>query len=170
MSDKYVDSQRQEGLPARAHESSGVGLRLRTITFETSVADAALDVRRLFNVGAHEIPVECKIMTDATAGLSEVDLGLHRPGVDGIVVDRDALMDGVDLSAGYAYAAAKDGLAALGIEERGTKSFFDIANDVLTTDVMGHIPSDSYDVTMTLVSEVTAVGTVTVFLWTIDQQ
>lgn len=170
MSDKYVDSQRQNGLPARARESSGVGTRLRSITFETAAADAALDVRRLFTIGAHEIPVQMDVVCDAIAGLSEVDIGLHRPGVDGIVVDRDAFMDGVDLSAGYAFAAKKDGLAALAIEERGILSAYEIANDVLATDVIGHLPNDSYDVTMTFVSEVTAVGTITVHLWTIDQQ
>lgn len=169
MADGFVDSARQAGLPARAHESSGVGLRLRTITFETAAADAAGDVKRLFTVGAHEIPVKCVIMNDAIAGATDIDLGLYRPN-GGIVVDRDALMDGTDISAGKTAASPADGLAALGVEELGVKSFFDIANDVLTTDVIGHLPNDSYDVALTEVSEVTAAGTITVHLYTIDQQ
>lgn len=170
MADKYVDSQRQNGKPARAHESSGVNLRLRTITFETAVADAAGDIRRLFTVGAHEIPVECKIINDAISGATDIDLGLYRPGVDGAVVDADALMDGTDISAGIAWASASNGLAALGVEEQGTKAFFDIANDVDTGDVIGALPDDSYDVALTFNSEIAAAATITVLLWTIDQQ
>lgn len=169
MADGFVDAARQAGQPARAHESSGVGLRMRTITFETAVADAALDVKRLFTVGAHEIPVKCVIMCDAIAGATEIDLGLYRPN-GGIVVDRDALMDGADIAAGQTAASPEDGLAALGVEELGVKTFFDIANDVQSADVIGHLPADSYDIGLCLVSEVTAVGTITVHLQTIDSQ
>jgi len=168
--DQYADSQRQSGLPARAHESSGVNLRLRTITFETLVADDINDIRRLFTVGAHEIPVECKIINDAVAGLTDLDVGLYRPGVGGAVVDADALMDGTDINAGIAWASATDGLAALGVEERGVLSFLEIANDVATDDAIGKIPADSYDVVLTYNSEITGAGTITVMLWTIDQQ
>ena len=170
MADKYVDSQRQAGKPARAHESSGVDLRFRSITFETAAADAAGDIRRLFTVGAHEIPVRMDIVTDGITGMSAVEVGLYRPGVDGIVVDADALAATKDLSSALAHSAPADGLSALGIEERGVKTFWDIANDVLTTDIMGHLPKDSYDVAFTLTSEVSEAETVTVLLWTIDQQ
>lgn len=169
MADGFVDAARIAGTPARAHESSGVNLRFRSITFETAVADAAGDVKRLFTVGAHEIPVQCLVLCDAIAGATDIDLGLYRPN-GGIVVDKDALMDGTNIAAGKAFSDQVDGLSALGVEERGTKSFYDIANDVLTTDVIGHLPNDSYDFALTEVSEVTAAGTITIFLWTIDQQ
>jgi len=168
--DKYVDTARQNGLPARAHESSGVVPRLRTITFETLVADDQNDIRRLFTVGAHEIPVRCDIVNDAIAGATDIDVGLYRPGVDGVAVDADALMDGIDINAGLAWGSETDGLAALDISERGVKSFYDIANDVETADVIGHIPFDSYDVVLTYNSEITGAGTITVHLWTIDEQ
>lgn len=169
MADAFVDSQRPNGLPARAHESSGVNLRFRSITFETAASDAAGDIKRLFTVGAHEIPVKCQIMNDAITGATDIDLGLYRPN-GGIVVDKDALMDGTDISAGKAFSDNVDGLSALGVEERGVKSFFDIANDVLTTDVIGHLPNDSYDLALTENSEISTAGTITVHLWTIDQQ
>lgn len=169
MSDKYVDSQRQGGEAARARESSGVRPLVRAITYETATADAALDVRRLFTVGAHEVPVRCLVMCDAIAGLTAVELGLYRPNF-GVVVDRDALMTSIDLSAGYAFAAAKDGLSALGVEERGVRTFGEIASDVLATDVIGHYPADSYDVGIAQVSDVSAVGTITVILETIENQ
>lgn len=170
MSDKYVDSQRQSGLPARAHESSGVDLRFRSITFETAVADAAADVRRLFTVGAHEIPVRCQILCDAITGATDIDLGLYRPGVDGAVVDADALADGLNIAAGKAYSDDVDGLSALGVEERGISSFLEIADDVATDDAIGNIINDSYDLALTYNSDIAAAATVTVLLWTIDQQ
>lgn len=170
MADKYVDTQRQNGLPARAHESSGVVPKLRTITFETAAADAAGDIRRLFTVGAHEIPVQCDIVNDAIAGATDIDLGLYRKGVDGAVVDADALMDGTDISAGIAWASKTDGLSALAVEERGVLSFLEIADDVATSDAIGNIPDDSYDVALTLNSDISAAATITVHLWTIDQQ
>jgi hypothetical protein len=170
MSDKYVDAQRQAGDPARAHESSGVNERIRTITFETLVADTIGDIRRLFTVGAHEIPVSCLILCDAIAGATDINLGLYRPGVNGIAVDYDALLDGGNIAAGKAWSDQFDGLAALGVEERATKTFFDIANDVVAADVIGHLPSDSYDVALTYDSEITAAATVTVILRTIESQ
>ncbi len=172
MSDKYVDSQRQEGSPARAHESSGADLRFRSITFETATADTTGDIRRLFTVGAHEIPVRMDIVTDGITTMSSVDVGLYRPGVDGVVVDADALGNAIDLSSAISWVASslKDGLIALGIEERGVKSFFDIANDVVTTDVIGHLPKDSYDVALTYNTDVAEAETVTVHLYTIDSQ
>jgi len=169
MADAFVDSARAAGKPARAREAGGVKGKIRTITYETAASDGAGDVKRLFNVGAHEIPVRCLVMCDATAGLTAVELGLYRPSL-GAVVDRDALMSSIDLSAGYAFAAAKDGLSALGIEKRGISTFAELAAAVVTTDVIGHIPFDSYDVALTQVSDVSAVGTVTVILETIENQ
>lgn len=169
MADSFVDAARQAGTPARAHESSGVNLRFRSITFEVAATDAAGDVKRLFTVGAHEIPVRCQIMNDALTGATDIDLGLYRPG-GGIVVDKDALMDGTDIAAGKAYSDQVDGLSALGVEERGVKTFFDIANDVATADVIGNLPNDSYDFALTENSEISSAGTVTIHLWTIDSQ
>ena len=175
MADKFVDSQRQNGLPARGHESSGVNTRTRTITFETAVADAAADIRRLFNVGAHEIPVDCKIINDAITGATDIDLGLYRPSapdgsVVGAVVDADALLDGANIAAGVAWASATNGLAALGVEEQGVRSFREIANDVSADDAIGNVIKDSYDVALTFNSDISSIGTITVILETIDQQ
>jgi len=169
MADAFVDSQRAAGLPARAREASGVNPKIRTITFETAAADAAGDVKRLFTVGAHEIPVDCKIICDAIAGATDIDIGLYRPG-GGVVVDKDALADGLNISGGLAYASAGNGLAALGVEEQGIRTFAEIAADVVSTDVIGHIPQDSYDIALTEVSEVSAAGTITVILTTIENQ
>jgi len=167
MSFDITDPNVLAGVATDAHKSSGVKPTVRTITFETEAADAAGDIKALFRVGAHEIPVECWIINDAIAGASDIDLGLYRDSE--VVVDADALMDGTDISAGVAYASRTDGLSALGVEERGVKSFFDIANDVATGDVVGALPNDSYWVALTLNSEVTAAGTITLYLATIGR-
>jgi len=167
MSFDIIDANVLAGVATDAHKSSGVKPTIRTVTFETEAADAAGDIKALFRVGAHEIPVECWIINDAIAGATDIDLGLYRDSE--VVVDADALMDGTDISAGIAYAAKTDGLSALGVEERGVKSFYDIANDVVAGDVVGALPNDSYWVALTLNSEVAAAGTITVMLKTIGR-
>lgn len=150
-----------------ASKSSGVKALTRAITFETEAADAAGDIKALFRVGAHEIPLECWIINDAITGATDIDLGLYRD--DETVVDADALMDGTDIAAGVAYASKTDGLSALGVEERGILTFYEIANDVATGDVIGSLPNDSYWVCLTLNSEISSVGTITVVLVTLTR-
>ena len=167
MSFDIVDSKVAAGKATDAVKSSGVKLNRRVITFETAVADAAGDIKALFRVGAHEIPVEGWLICDAIAGATDIDIGLYRDSE--VVVDKDALADGLNIAAGKAYSAKMDILAALGVEERGVKPFYDIANDVKTTDVIGHLPNDSYWVCVTLNSEVTAAGTITIALDTLGR-
>jgi len=169
MADKFFDTARQNGKPAAARESSGCVPRLRTATFETAAADTTNDVLRLFTVGAHEIPVQMDIVCDTWTGMSDLDVGLYRPN-GGVAVDIDALADALNPAAGIAWASKLDGLAALGVEERGILPFFEIANDIATTDVIGHLPNDSYDVALTYKADASSVGTVTILLWTIDEK
>ena len=167
MSFDIVDSNVLNGKLTEAIHASGVKPLVRTITFETEAADAAGDIKALFRVGAHEIPLECWIINDAIAGATDIDLGLYRDSQ--VVVDADALMDGTDISAGIAYASRTDGLSALAVEERGILTFYEIANDVATGDVIGALPNDSYWVALTLNSEVSAAGTITVMLKTLGR-
>lgn len=167
MSFDIVDANVLAGELTDAVKSSGVAPIVRAITFETEAADAAGDVKALFRVGAHEIPLECKIVNDAIAGATDIDLGLYRDSQ--VVVDKDALMDGANIAAGIAWGSATDGLGALTINERGVLSFYEIANDVATGDVVGALPNDSYWVCLTLNSEVTAAGTITVYLTTLGR-
>ena len=167
MAFTFVDSNVEAGELASAVKTSGVAEIVRVVTFETAAADAAGDVKALFRVGAHEIPVEGWLISDAIAGATDLDVGFYRDSQ--VVVDKDALADGLDPNAGIAFASRLDLLAALAVEERGVLTMFEIANDVATTDVIGHIPNDSYVVAITLNSEVTAAGTVTVCLKTLGR-
>jgi len=165
MAFTFVDSNVAAGKLTDAVKSSGVGEIVRCITFETAASDAAGDVKALFRVGAHEIPVEGWLISDAIAGASDLDVGFYRD--DQVVVDKDALADGLDPNAGIAFASRLDILGALGVEERGVLKMYEIANDVATGDVIGKLPNDSYIVAITLNSEVTAAGTITVCLKTL---
>ncbi|MBW1672030.1 MAG: hypothetical protein JRJ45_00040 [Deltaproteobacteria bacterium] len=162
MSFDKIDPKVLAGEATDAHKSSGVKPTVRTVIFETEVADAAGDIKALFIVGAHEIPVACRILNDAIAGATEIDVGLYR--MDETAADLDALADGLDISAGSAIGSPANGLAALGIDEVKGKSFQDIV-----TDAIGAIPDDSYWVCLTLVSEVAAAGTINVELETIGR-
>jgi len=167
MSFDIVDAKVLAGGVTDARKASGVKETVRCITFETEAADAAGDVKALFRVGAHEIPLEGFLISDAIAGASDLDVGLYRDSE--VVVDKDALADGLDPNAGIAYSAKLDILSALGVEERGVLSFYEIANDVETGDVVGALPNDSYWVCITLNSEVSAAGTITVCLKTLGR-
>jgi hypothetical protein len=167
MSFDIVDPNTLAGEATDAHKSSGVKSTVRTVTFETEAADAAGDIKALFRVGAHEIPLACSIINDAIAGATDVELGLYRD--DLTVVDIDALMGTTDISAGVAFASATDGLGALDVAERGISSFYTLADKVSTTDDVGSLPNDSYWVALTLNSEVSAAGTITVRFETIGR-
>jgi len=167
MSFDIVDAKVLAGEATDAHKSSGVKKIVRTVIFETEAADAAGDIKALFRVGAHEIPVACRILNDAIAGATDIDVGLYRDSE--VVVDADALADGLDISAGSAIGSPANGLSALGIDEVKGKAFYDIANDVATGDVVGDLPNDSYWVCLTLNSEVAAAGTINIELETIGR-
>ena len=167
MSFDIVDANVLAGEATDAHKSSGVKPIVRTITFETEAADAAGDIKALFRVGAHEIPVEGWLISDAIAGATDINVGLYRDSEAD--ADENALADALDPSAGIAFASRLDILAALGVEERGIKTFYDIVNDVVAGDVVGALPNGSYWVCLTLVSEVSAAGTVTVSLTTLGR-
>jgi hypothetical protein len=177
MADKYADVAIEAGDVARAGQATGVVAVRRRVTFETAAAFAVGEIRRLFKVGAHEIPVEINIVNDAIAGATDVEIGLWRPS-RGVVIDQDCLMGTLDIAAGFAWAAKKDGLAALDLAVRGISSFREIvvaaqvvlAVDAADQDAIGHIPDDSYDVGMIFNSDVSAVGTITVELITVSQQ
>jgi hypothetical protein len=166
MAFEFVDSNVEAGKLTDAVKSSGVKTKTRCITFETEAADAAGDIKALFRVGAHEIPVEGWLISDAIAGATDLDVGFYRD--DQTVVDKDALADGLNPSGGIAFASKLDILSALAVEERGVLKMYEIANDIATTDVIGHLPNDSYIVAITLNSEVSAAGTITVCLTTLE--
>lgn len=171
MADTYAEAAIAAGNVARAMNSTGRKMRRRVVTFETAAAYAAGEIKRLFTVGAHEVPTSIKIVNDAIAGATDVEIGLWRVN-SGLVIDQDCFLGSLDIAAGFAWGSEKDGLTALAIEHRGIRSFQEHAAAVSTDplDDIGHIPNDSYDVGMIFNSDVSAVGTVTVEMITVDKQ
>ena len=167
MAWSWADSNVEAGVASAAVVTSGVHEITRCITFETLAADAAGDIKALFRVGAHEIPLEGWMISDAITGASDIDVGFYRG--DHSVVDKDALADGLDPSAGIVFASRLDILSALGVHERGVLTMYEIANDVDTGDVIGALPNDSYVIALPLNSEISAAATMTVCLRTVTR-
>jgi hypothetical protein len=125
--------------------------------FETAAADDAGSVYRLFkNVPASLIPVSIRVSCDAIAGATDVDLGLYEPlEAGGAVVDKDCLADGLNISAGYTRILGLDGLKDVDYAN-SDKRLFELGGHTLATRKNG------YDIALTMVSDVSAAGTILV--------
>lgn len=112
--DAFQDALVAAGKKGNPAKISGAEILCLAQTFEMAAADDNGSVYRLARLSANAIPVKVEILNDATAGATDIDLGLYKPGVGGAVVDKDLLLDGGDLSAGHAITAPLDGLTNLG--------------------------------------------------------
>src|SRR3990167_1085216 len=99
----------KKGIPAIV---SGGKVLVLAGTFEMAAADDNGSIYKIGKLPSNAIPVRADIINDATAGATDVDLGLYRE--NGVVADKDILLDGGDLSAGHAITAPLDGLTNLG--------------------------------------------------------
>lgn len=126
-------------------------------TFETLAADDAGSIYRLFkNLPADLIPVDIKIMCDAIAGATDIDLGFYESlEVGGAVIDKDVLCDGADIAAGQARGSEENGLQTVGVE-KVQQNIAELCGHTLTTRKAG------YDLVLTANSEITAAGTISV--------
>ena len=125
------------------------------LTFETAATDAAADVLVLAKgLSPRLVPVKIEINNDAIAGASDIDLGLYDSDT-GVVADADCFADGMNLSGAHAMGSELSGLSALGIDDIG-----DTLQEIIG-DTNKSRPS-GYDLCLTLNSEVTAAGTVSV--------
>lgn len=115
VQDKFVDSDVAAGKKGAASKVSGAKVLAIAGTFEVAAADSDTSVWRLARIPANAVPLRFEIYADASLGTSDFDLGLYKPGVGGAVVDKDLLLDGVDLTAGVAVTAgANNGMTNLG--------------------------------------------------------
>jgi hypothetical protein len=155
---EYINADTEAGkLVSSAFGSEGTPVICMVQTFETEAADDAGSIYRLFkNLDPNLIPVKIEIACDAIAGATDMDLGLYENLDDGgAVVDQDILMASVNLSAGYLWAAAKDGLVTVGVEKVGY-NLAELVGHTLITRKRG------YDLVLTADSEITAAGTISV--------
>ena len=171
ITDVYVNELLESGKIAEAPYVNGA----RTITIieteEFPIADgsANIDIYRFFKgLNPNLIPIDIKVYADdALVGATDVDIGLYEQtddGVDGIVVDVDVFADGITLSPAGGLVRGGgiigtdeylDGLKAVNIVNL-TKKLYEHAGHTVTNYKQG------YDLALTVNSDVTTGGTVTV--------
>lgn len=143
------------------NSAGGVGIRAAFATFEVAAGDDNGSVYRIFkDVDANAIPILMLVASDAIANATDYDIGLYKPNF-GVVVDKDVLADGLNISAGYllSHLTALNGLSAIAIESRG-KNLRELADATVDNQDVGQILS--YDLAITANTVGTAAGTVSV--------
>lgn len=153
--DKYVNADTEKGKLTQAAKCQGNKVVTMVQTFETGASDSATSVYRIFpDLNPCLIPVDIKIMNDATgASTNDADLGLYC-GEKGAVIDKDCFYDGLDLHTAHTSSPA-NGLAALDIANIG-KQLYEIAGHTIAN------RKDTYDIALTINTAPSAAGTVTI--------
>jgi hypothetical protein len=126
-------------------------------TIETAVADSTNQQLRFFRVNAQDRITKITVQCDATAGLTDSDLGLYDIN-GGAVVDINAYFDAVDLHVGLdagTTASLNYAFAARDISEAQQLVWEDAG---VSTDP-GNV---QYDLVLTNVDDVSAIGTITI--------
>ncbi len=170
ITDVYVNELIESGKVAEAPYVNGA----RTITCieveELPIADgsANIDIYRFFKgLNPNLIPIDIKVYADdAIVGATDCDIGLYEQtddSGDGVVVDVDVFADGVSLSQAGGHVRGGgvidtdeylDGLKAVDIANL-TKKIYEHAGHTVTNYKQG------YDLALTVNSDVTTGGTVT---------
>ena len=124
--------------------------------FETEAADDAGSKYRLCNLNANLVPIQIELNCDSIADATDVDLGLYESlEHGGAVKDADILMDGTDINAGAALGSEVNCMTAVPIASIG-KALFELAGDTVPT------PDMTYDLVLTMNSNVSAAGTIAI--------
>ncbi len=176
VENKYVNTRVEAGKNDEAPYVSGSRVIGMVETEEVHADDGVVSVYRFFKgLTPNLIPIRIRIyVDDAIAGATEADVGLYEQtddGGTGAVIDRDCFADNLDLvalgaggiaihgGAADAGAAASDGaidgMAAVDIANKKYKLYQHAGHDV--TDY-----TQGYDLCLTVVSDTTTTGTVTI--------
>jgi len=127
-----------------------------TGTFKTAAADDAGSKYRLAKLSGDLVPIQIELNCDATAGATDMDLGLYETlEKGGAVKDADYYMDGIDMSAGKAIGSEQNGLATIPVADIGKVVAVNAGDTVAS-------PAMEYDLVLTANSDISAVGT---FSW-----
>ncbi len=171
VTDVYVNELVESGKIAESAYVGGAATLTIIETEEFPIADgsANIDIYRFFKgLNPNLIPIEIKVYADdAIVGATDVDIGLYEQtddSADGVVVDVDVFADGVSLSQAGGHVRGGgvidtdeflDGLKAVDIANL-TKKLYEHAGHTVTNYKQG------YDLALTVNSDVTTGGTVTV--------
>lgn len=159
VEDKYVDANvaaDKLGTPALVKFGD---VYASVVTFEVAANDDNGSVYRLLkNLDPELIPLSIEILNDAITSGTDFDLGFYETlsdGQGGAVVDKDELVDAVDLSSARVSGAGFDGLTAVNIANR-TKMIYELLGHTISTKKSG------YDLCLTGNVVGSAAGTVTI--------
>lgn len=113
--DKYASSLSAADKKEAPIRSGGAQVVAIAGRYELAAGDDDGSVVRIGRVGANYIPIYGVLQSDSITGMTDLDVGLYKPGVGGAVVDKDLLADGLDLNAGVAITTdAQNALTNLG--------------------------------------------------------
>lgn len=153
----YVNTTREAG--GKAMAGAGFpGQVLKLVgTYEKTAADNDGSVLRLGTVPANAIPLSQSFLgNDALTGATDVDVGVYKQSngtIDGAVVDKDCLSDGLNIAAGNALGSEIRAFQAVALDEFGQD---------LRTLAGGSVGdgNDFYDIALTGNTFGTATGTI----------
>jgi hypothetical protein len=111
---KFTNALVAAGKKAPAIATGGAQVLALAGSYEVAAADDNASVLRIARVPANAIFIIGELYADALTSLTDLDLGLYKPGVDGAVVDADLLADGLDPASGEAITAPLNLLTNLG--------------------------------------------------------
>ncbi len=174
ITDVYVNELVESGKIAESAYVAGSGTLTVIETEEIAIADgsANIDIYRFFKgLNPNLIIIDLKVyVDDAVVGATDCDFGLYEQTTDsgdGVVVDVDVFADGIDLvalgAAGVALRGgtdttadgAIDALVGVDIADLTNKLYEHVSHTVATY-------KQGYDLALTINSDVTTGGTVTV--------
>lgn len=158
---KYVNTNREAGSKDIAGAVFPGQVLCLQGTYEKTASDNDTSVLRVGKVPANAVPLyhNSFINNDALAGATDIDIGIYKPNedtIDGAVVDKDLLSDGLDISAGNALSSpAKAFQTHPAIDEFGD-SIKTLAETALATTLY----DEEFDVAITGNTFGTATGTI----------
>jgi hypothetical protein len=161
VENKYVNSLIASGKKAPAHFAGGGQILCLPFNFEVAAADDNDSVYRIGRLPANAIPVKCDIFADALTSLTDLDLGLYKPGVDGAVVDIDLFADALDPASGEAITAPLNGLTNLG----GADPVGNVGKTLWELLGLTKPSRQDYDLALTARAAGSGAGTVSGFFW-----
>jgi hypothetical protein len=120
-------------------------------SFEVAAADDNNSVYRFARISPQAIIKSLKLLSDATAGMTDTDFGFYKPlELGGAVIDKDCIVDGADINAGKAVFTE---MFVPTIADVGKRAY-EIAG---VTDYQKY---GAFDVAMTSVAAASAAGTI----------
>lgn len=157
VENKYVNADIVANKKVNVNANAGALTWTMEGSFEVAVADSDLSVYRIIK-GApwNLIPSKIEIYNDVITDGTDYDLGIYESTVDGVegpVIDREALAAALDMTSAGTRPTPKDGMNAVDIGSPG-QTLLELAGETLTDH------KTNYDIAFTAVTVGSALGTV----------